>query len=291
MCVDPGALAGGAAAERGVHDVWMFAQLLGVERLVRLTGDGVPGAMAAAGPALVGSRARIVIPYWTAGGQLALDIDERLRRLADDLGRAPNAGCSRRRLRSAKPAELPLPFAAAGPLGVQARIGRQADRHDPGGARAGPSPGAAGLGSGEGPGGSAAGGAPDPHRAHTQGHAGRIRRRTGGKDRAPGSLRTSPPPGSGCATPSPATGRSAVHGGCCCAPGASWGAEQRIYVLRTSVDAGGLESGEVVSSDKALTHVERAFHPLQRQASNCSASATASGSRSKQPAPHPPKAR
>jgi hypothetical protein len=32
-----------------------------------------------------------------------------------------------------------------------------------------------------------------------------------------------------------------------------------IYVLRTSVEASGLESGEVVSSCKALAHVERAF--------------------------------
>jgi hypothetical protein len=32
-----------------------------------------------------------------------------------------------------------------------------------------------------------------------------------------------------------------------------------IYVLRTSVDAGDLDSGEVVSSCKALAHVERAF--------------------------------
>jgi hypothetical protein len=32
-----------------------------------------------------------------------------------------------------------------------------------------------------------------------------------------------------------------------------------IYVLRTSVGAGGLDSGEVVSSYKALAHVERAF--------------------------------
>jgi hypothetical protein len=32
-----------------------------------------------------------------------------------------------------------------------------------------------------------------------------------------------------------------------------------IYVLRTSVSAGGLEAGEVVSSYKALAHVERAF--------------------------------
>jgi hypothetical protein len=124
MCVDPATLTGGTAAERRVYDVWMFAQLLGVERLVRLTGDGVPGATAAAGPALVGSPARIVIPYWTVGGQLALDMDERLRRLADDFGRAPNAGCSQRRMRSATPAELPLPFTAAGPLGVEALVGK-----------------------------------------------------------------------------------------------------------------------------------------------------------------------
>jgi poly(ribitol-phosphate) beta-N-acetylglucosaminyltransferase len=123
LCLDPLTLAGGRALERGVHDVWMFVKLLGTERLAPLTGDGVPGAMAAAGPALVGSPVRIAIPYWTTSGQLALDMDERLRCLADDLGHGPNARCSRRRLRPASPAVLPLPLAAAERLGVRVRIG------------------------------------------------------------------------------------------------------------------------------------------------------------------------
>jgi hypothetical protein len=41
-----------------------------------------------------------------------------------------------------------------------------------------------------------------------------------------------------------------------------------IYVLRTSVEPGSLDSGEVVSSYKALAQVERAF----RAFSNCSRS-------------------
>jgi hypothetical protein len=124
LCIDPETLAGGRPLGRGAHGVWIFVHLLGVQRTVRLTGDGVPRSTAAAGPALVGSPARVAIPYWTAGGQLALDMDERLRHLADDLSRARNARCSRRRLRSVAPDGLPLPFAATEPLGVRVRIGQ-----------------------------------------------------------------------------------------------------------------------------------------------------------------------
>jgi glycosyltransferase involved in cell wall biosynthesis len=123
MTIDSGTLAGGKALERGVHDVWAFVQLLGIDRLVRLSGDGTPGPTAQAGPALVGSPARIAIPYWTDRGQLALDMDERQRRLTDELHRAANAARSPRRQRSAMPAELPLPFVAQsdGP-GLEARV-------------------------------------------------------------------------------------------------------------------------------------------------------------------------
>ncbi|WP_127355769.1 glycosyltransferase family 2 protein [Actinacidiphila soli] len=119
MCVDPATLAGGRPLQRGVHDVWAFVQLLGVDRLVRLTGDGTPGTTTDAGPALLGTTgataeagaalggARIAIPYWTGAGQLALDMDERQRRLADDLGRVTNAVRGRGGV-------LPLPLASQG---------------------------------------------------------------------------------------------------------------------------------------------------------------------------------
>jgi glycosyltransferase involved in cell wall biosynthesis len=130
MRVDPGTLAGGQPLERGVHDVWAYVQLLGIDRLVRLSGDGTPGETAAAGPALVGSPARIAIPYWTARGQLAIDMDERQRRLTDHLGRTVNGARSPRRLRAGTPAGLPLPLTAtarggvpASPVKVEVRIG------------------------------------------------------------------------------------------------------------------------------------------------------------------------
>jgi glycosyltransferase involved in cell wall biosynthesis len=129
LSLDPGTLAGGGPLERGVHDVWAYVQLLGVDRLVRLTGDGAPSTTAAAGPVLVGhgdSPARIAVPYWTDRGQLALDVEERQRRLTDELERAASAARSPRRSRAAAPAELPLPFPAQGggrPLPVEVRVG------------------------------------------------------------------------------------------------------------------------------------------------------------------------
>lgn len=77
LSLDPERLAGGRPLERGVHDVWAYVQLLGVDRMVRVTGDGP-----AAGPALTGGR--LALPYWTVKGQLALDIDQRQRKLGPD---------------------------------------------------------------------------------------------------------------------------------------------------------------------------------------------------------------
>lgn len=124
--LDPAILAGGRPLERGVHDIWAYVQMLGVDRHVRLTVEGEPGTTAAAGPAVLGEPARIAIPYVTGSGQLALDLEERQRRLADDLGRGLNTGRSRGRRPSGEPVELPLPgpLATAGaPLPVKVRIG------------------------------------------------------------------------------------------------------------------------------------------------------------------------
>ncbi|MEU0072482.1 glycosyltransferase family 2 protein [Streptomyces sp. NPDC006332] len=115
--LDPERLAGGRPLERGVHDVWAHVQLLGVDRMVRVTGDGTPGDPAA-GPALTGGR--LALPYWTKGkGQLALDLDQRLRRLGPDTEGVVSANTARARR------SLGLPYmAAAGgaPLPVQVTV-------------------------------------------------------------------------------------------------------------------------------------------------------------------------
>ncbi|NUP19502.1 MAG: glycosyltransferase [Streptomyces sp.] len=79
--LDPERLAGGRPLPRGVHDVWAYVQLLGVERMLRVSGDGEPGAVAT-NPSLTGGR--LAQPYWTVKGQLALDVDQRQREIGPD---------------------------------------------------------------------------------------------------------------------------------------------------------------------------------------------------------------
>ncbi|MEV0736196.1 glycosyltransferase family A protein [Streptomyces sp. NPDC050549] len=127
LSLDPEHLAGGRPLERGVHDVWAYVQLLGVDRMVRVTGDAAPGTPAT-GPALTGGR--LSLPYWTGSGQLALDVDQRQRKLGQDTSTvaATNAG-------RGEGSSLPLPYVAAaqdsapvrvkvtvGTLGVQAEL-------------------------------------------------------------------------------------------------------------------------------------------------------------------------
>ncbi|MEU5044625.1 glycosyltransferase family 2 protein [Streptomyces griseorubiginosus] len=111
--LDPERLAGGRPLERGVHDVWAFVQLLGIDRMVRLTGDGTPGAPAA-GPALTGGR--LALPYWTGSGQLALDVDQRQRGLGSDTAGAAAANTARGER------SLPLPYIAASAESAPARV-------------------------------------------------------------------------------------------------------------------------------------------------------------------------
>lgn len=92
--LDPATLAGGNPLPRGTHDVWVEATVFGVEQRIRV-GGGKPSAVAAPGAALVpadGDFRRVVIPYWTERGQLALDVDERRRSLAAELGLPDAAG-------------------------------------------------------------------------------------------------------------------------------------------------------------------------------------------------------
>ena len=113
LVLDPERLAGGRPLERGVHDVWAYVQLLGVERMVRVTGDGTPGTPAT-DPALTGGR--LALPYWTAGGQLALDVDQRQRGLGPDTAGTAAANTAR------GGRSLPLPYMAAGEGRAPARI-------------------------------------------------------------------------------------------------------------------------------------------------------------------------
>ncbi|MFI6405025.1 glycosyltransferase family 2 protein [Streptomyces sp. NPDC050548] len=110
LSLDPERLAGGRPLERGVHDVWAYVQLLGVDRMVRVSGDGP-----AAGPALTGGR--IALPYWTIKGQLALDVDQRQRKLGPDTATAAAANSARAKGRS-----LPLPYVAATPDSAPVRV-------------------------------------------------------------------------------------------------------------------------------------------------------------------------
>ncbi|MFI0540000.1 glycosyltransferase family 2 protein [Streptomyces sp. WSLK1-3] len=113
LLLDPERLAGGRPLERGVHDVWAYVQLLGVDRMVRLTGDGTPGTPAT-GPALTGGR--LALPYWTGSGQLALDVDQRQRGLGPDTAGAAAANTARGER------YLPLPYVAASAQNGPARV-------------------------------------------------------------------------------------------------------------------------------------------------------------------------
>jgi glycosyltransferase involved in cell wall biosynthesis len=112
--LDPEHLAGGRPLERGVHDVWAYVQLLGVDRMVRVTGDGTAGGPAA-GPALTGGR--LALPYWTGSGQLALDVDQRQRKLGQDIQAAAVANAER-----GEGTSLPLPYMAATADGTPVRL-------------------------------------------------------------------------------------------------------------------------------------------------------------------------
>ncbi|MFJ9250745.1 glycosyltransferase family 2 protein [Streptomyces sp. NPDC101776] len=114
LTLDPERLAGGRPLERGVHDVWAFVQLLGVDRMVRVTGDATPGTPAT-GPALTGGR--LTLPYWTGSGQLALDVDQRQRKLGQDI--APATATNSERIEGSS---LPLPYVSATPDGTPAQV-------------------------------------------------------------------------------------------------------------------------------------------------------------------------
>ncbi|GAA4096402.1 glycosyltransferase family 2 protein [Nonomuraea soli] len=75
MAIDPLTAAGGGPLRRGVHDVWLGASMLGLGRRPRLIGlEALTSRKVKAGTCLVGGPGKVAHPYWTASGQLALDI-------------------------------------------------------------------------------------------------------------------------------------------------------------------------------------------------------------------------
>ncbi|MEV5952841.1 glycosyltransferase family A protein [Streptomyces sp. NPDC051987] len=121
--LDPERLAGGRPLQRGVHDVWAYVQLLGIDRMVRVMGEGTPGAPAAA-PAVTGGR--LALPYWTGSGQLALDIDQRQRKVGADTAEPAAANPA-----LGEGASLALPYivaAAGAPARVEVGVGTETVR-------------------------------------------------------------------------------------------------------------------------------------------------------------------
>lgn len=81
VCVD--AVGGRGRVSRGFWDVWVPVRGLGLVRKARLGSDRDPTVDAACLPALLGSPARAVIPYFTdPGGNLTFDVARRSKRLA-----------------------------------------------------------------------------------------------------------------------------------------------------------------------------------------------------------------
>jgi hypothetical protein len=76
--IDPLTLHGGRPLPKGAWDVTLRVKALGIARRVRVGAERAPTADRGALPALLGSPARYVLPYWTDEfGNLTIDIDER----------------------------------------------------------------------------------------------------------------------------------------------------------------------------------------------------------------------
>ncbi|MER5176801.1 glycosyltransferase family A protein [Streptomyces sp. NPDC002896] len=103
MRIDPLTAAGGGPLDRGVHDVSAFFQVLGLGRSAALRGDWKSQPLAGQAVQL-GTPSRAVIPYWTAGRQLALDIGEFYHRL----NAVPGRVTLRQRIRIPGPVRRPL---------------------------------------------------------------------------------------------------------------------------------------------------------------------------------------
>jgi glycosyltransferase involved in cell wall biosynthesis len=84
--LDPKKIKGRPALDRGRWDVWVPVRGLGLVRKARLGADRAPGVDGHCLPALLGSPARAVVPYFTdPHGNLTLDVDRRGKRLGDAL--------------------------------------------------------------------------------------------------------------------------------------------------------------------------------------------------------------
>lgn len=80
MRIDPLTAAGGGPLDRGIHDVSAYFQAIGIGRSTALRGDVASRPLGGRAVRL-GTPTRAVIPYWTSGRQLALDIGEFYHRL------------------------------------------------------------------------------------------------------------------------------------------------------------------------------------------------------------------
>jgi hypothetical protein len=86
--LDPKAVKGRAALDRGMWDVWVPVRGLGLVRKARLGADRAPGVDEACLPALLGSPAQLTVPYFTdPHGNLTLDVARRGKKLGDALAK------------------------------------------------------------------------------------------------------------------------------------------------------------------------------------------------------------
>ncbi|SEG57832.1 Glycosyltransferase involved in cell wall bisynthesis [Actinacidiphila yanglinensis] len=84
--LDPKKVRGRDALHKGMWDVWVPVRGLGMVRKARLGADRAPGVDAACLPALLGSPARLTVPYFThPHGNLTLDVDRRGKKIGDAL--------------------------------------------------------------------------------------------------------------------------------------------------------------------------------------------------------------
>jgi hypothetical protein len=78
--LDPMTLHGGRPLPKGAWDLTLRVKALGIGRRTRVGAERAPSADRGALPAVLGSPAHLVLPYWTdTYGNLTIDIDERAK--------------------------------------------------------------------------------------------------------------------------------------------------------------------------------------------------------------------
>ncbi|MBC9716292.1 glycosyltransferase family 2 protein [Streptomyces sp. TRM66268-LWL] len=88
--IDPDTAACGGRLPKGLYDVHVNVQLLGIERMARIEGGPASARLPCGGGR--SRRERIqTVPYWTKDGRLALDIGANMHRVADRFGGSPHS--------------------------------------------------------------------------------------------------------------------------------------------------------------------------------------------------------